>query len=75
MTGLNGWFFRPINDSWWAYVVSAVLIIGSIIGAIYTGMDNKWIQKRIYKKENSLSTKYGIDRCDIDDVRSSYWHH
>ena len=74
-TGLKEWFFISIKDSWWAYVVSVVLLIGSIIGAIYTGSNNEWLQQRIYKKEEALSIKYGIDKCDVDDVRSMYWHH
>lgn len=75
VTGLNYWFFQPFKESWWAYILSFIFILGSIFGAIYNGFDNKWLQQRIYKKEDSLAIKYGVDKCDIDDVRSSYWRH
>lgn len=75
VTGLNYWFKLPFKDSWWAYMLAAICITGSLIGAIYNGMDNKWLQHQIYKNEASLSKKYELDQCDIDDIRKKYWKH
>lgn len=75
VTGLNYWFELPFKESWWAHTLAAICIIGSIVGAIYNGIDNKWLQHRIYKNEVRLSKKYELDQCDIDDVRKKYWNH
>lgn len=74
ITGFKSWFELPFKDNWWVWIIAVIFTIGSIIGAILNGTNNKWLEHQVNKKERKLADKYKINLEWVEKNRKKYWN-
>ncbi len=72
VTGFTSWFSLPLYQTWWIYLTTLIVFVGTILSAILKGIDNKFVNFFIAKKEKALQIRYKISNETLAEIRKQY---